>query len=208
MAMITGSAIGSLTQQEDIYLEGAPTLFFQRYEAGPWYNPDANGFYWQLSGTAAYPVYEVGCLSDVSVADDITSNNVLCDNIGVKATIEQRNYVETTFTLKSFFPFDVLTHILRGGAVTDSSPTSQFGLGQVNNNVYWQAYWPKVYDTSVGDYVALYLAKCQFVGAFNISMTFGDAWSMPVTLRGVADSTKPAAQAFGSFVRSDLSVIT
>jgi len=206
--MTTGSAIGSLTQQEDIYLEGAPTFSFQRYEAGPWYNPDANGLYWQLSGTAAYPVYEVGCLSDVSLADDITSNNVLCDNIGVKAAIEQRNYVEVTLTMKSFFPFDVLTHIMRGGAVTDASPISYFGLGQVNNNVYWQGWFPKVYDTSVGDYVGIYIAKAQFVGAFNISMNFGDAWAMPVTFRGFADSTKPAAQTFGAVMRSDLSVIT
>jgi len=208
MSLTTGSASGLITQQEDIYLDGAPTLFFQRYEAGPWYNPDANGFYWQLSGTVAYPVYEVGCLTDVSVADDITSNNVLCDNIGVKSTIEQRNYVEVPFTLQSFFPFSVFTHIIRGGAVTETAPMEQFGMGQINNNIYWQAYLPKVYDISVGDYVAIYLARCQFVGNFDISMSFGTPWSMPITLRGFADSSKPATQAFGSWHRSDASVIT
>jgi len=47
MALITGTPAGTITSQEDIYFEGAPTIFIQQYEAPEWYSPDANGFYWQ-----------------------------------------------------------------------------------------------------------------------------------------------------------------
>lgn len=208
MALVTGSAVGTITYSEDIYFEGAPTLYFQRTEAAPWYNPDADGYYWQLSGTAAYPVYEVGCLTSVSLADNLTMNDVLCDNVGVKSTVQQRNYLEFSFTLQSFLPFDVLTHILHGGTVTETAPTQKFGWGKVNNSVYWMAYWPKVYDEDVGDYVAIHLHKCQFVDSFNIDMTFGTPWTAPVKLRAFVDPNKPAAQQFGVFIRSDASVIT
>ena len=51
MALITGSAYGNITQQEDKYLEGAPTIFIQDYNADLMFAPDSDGFYWQLSGT-------------------------------------------------------------------------------------------------------------------------------------------------------------
>ena len=44
MALVTGSALGTVTAQEDIYFEGAPTIYIQQYEAAPYYNPDADGF--------------------------------------------------------------------------------------------------------------------------------------------------------------------
>ena len=44
-SLVTGTPIGSLTVQEDIYLEGAPTIFVQDYNADPLFNPDADGFY-------------------------------------------------------------------------------------------------------------------------------------------------------------------
>jgi hypothetical protein len=208
MALITGSATGTMTTSEDIYFEGAPTLYFQRHEAAELYSPDADGYYWQLSGSSTYPVYEVGCLTAVSMTEDITMNDVLCDNVGVKSTVQQRNYLEFNFTLQSFLPFDVLTHILKGGTVTETAPMQKFGLGKINNNVYWHAYWPKVYDEDVGDYIAIHLHKCQFVDSFNIDMPFGSPWQAPVKLRAFVDPDKPAAQQFGVFLRADASVIT
>lgn len=208
MALVTGSALGTLTQQEDLYVEGAPTIFFQDYDAGPMYNPDGNGYYWQLSGTATYPVYEIGCVTDVSLTEDITINDVLCDNVGVKSSIQQRNYLEFTFTIQSFFPLSVLTYLLKGGTPTESAPLEFFELGQINNAQYWAAWCPKVYDTSVGDYLGIQLHKCQFVEAFTIDMGFGSPWQATgLRLRAFIDTTKTPDQ-FATWVRADASVIT
>lgn len=87
MPLVTGTPIGTLTTQEDLFLEGAPTIYFQRYEASELNNPDASLMYWGLSGSAIYPVYEIGCPADVTFGDNMTMNDVLCDNLGVKDTI-------------------------------------------------------------------------------------------------------------------------
>jgi hypothetical protein len=209
MALVTGTPVGNLTQQEDVFLEGAPTVYFQDATANPLNNPDADGFYWGLSGTTSYPAYQIGCLTDVSLADNLTINDVLCDNVGVKSTIQQRNYIEFVMSVQSFFPLTVLRHILKGGAVTETAPTEKFGFGQVNNNVYWMVYAPKVYDTDVGDYVWQHFHRCQFVDAWTINMTFGTPWLVTgVRLRAFVDENYPAAQQFGMWGRADASVIT
>ena len=209
MSLVTGSAYGTITQQEDLYIAGAPTFFIQRHEAGPMFNPDTDGFYWQLSGTAAYPVYEVGCVTDVSLTEDISINDILCDNIGIKSTIQQRNYLEFAFTIQSPFPFTVLTHFLKGGDVTQTAPMEKFGIGKINNDIFWQSWCPTVYNESVGDYVGIQLHKAKFVEAFNIDMPFGDAWKFGgIRLRAYADTDKPSAQQFATIVRADASVIT
>jgi hypothetical protein len=209
MALVTGTPVGNLTQQEDVFLEGAPTVYFQDATANPLNNPDADGFYWGLSGTTSYPAYQIGCLTDVSLADNLTINDVLCDNVGVKSTIQQRNYIEFVMSVQSFFPLTVLRHILKGGAVTETAPTEKFGFGQVNNNVYWMVYAPKVYDTDVGDYVWQHFHRCQFVDAWTINMTFGTPWQATgVRLRAFVDENYPAAQQFGMWGRADASVIT
>jgi len=209
MSLVTGTPLGSITSAEDLYLEGAPTIYFQDYNADPLHNPDSDTFYWGLSGTTSYPVYELGCVTDVGLTENLTINDVLCDNIGVKAVIQQRNYLEFTFTVQSFFPFQTLTHLLKGGSVTETSPTQKFGIGPVDQNKFWMVYAPKVYDEDVGDYVVIHLHKAQFVGAFSIDMPFGDTWKLTgITLRAMADSSKPSAQHFASIIRSDLSVVT
>lgn len=55
-ALVTGTPIGNLESAEDIYLEGAPTIYFQDATASPLSNPDSDGFYWGLSGTTTFPV--------------------------------------------------------------------------------------------------------------------------------------------------------
>ena len=207
MALVTGTPLGTLTTQEDLFLEGAPTIYFQRYEATELNNPDASLFYWGLSGSATYPVYEVGCPADVTFGDNMTMNDVLCDNLGVKDTIQQRNYYELSFSIKSFFPLSVLSALLGGGTVVASSPKTLMPLGKFNNSVFWHVYAPKVYDEAVGDYVWIMLHKCKFVDAVTIAMTFGTPWTATgLKLRAFVDATKPAAQQFGMFGRSDLSV--
>ena len=208
MALVTGTPIGNLDVQEDIFLEGAPTIYFQDSNADPLYNPDADGFYWGLSGTTAYPVYEVGCPSDVSFTENLTMNDVLCDNVGVKAVVQQRNYFEFQFSIQSFFPLQTLTHLLGGGTVTETAPTQKLPLGKINNDQYWHLYAPKVYNETAGDYVWIYMHKCQFVDAFTIAMTFGTPWKATgLKMRAFVDTTMPAAQQFGMFGRADASVI-
>jgi len=208
MALVTGTPLGTITTAEDLFPDSAPTLWFQDYNADPLSNPDADGFYWGLSGTASYPVLEVGCLSDISFTEGITANDVLCDNVGVKATIQQRNYVEFQLTMQTIFPLDILTEVLKGGNVTETSPTEKFGFGPIDNTQYWMVYGVRVYDEVAGDYVWYHLHKCQFVNAFTINMPFGQNWQVAgVSMRGFADTSKPSNQQFGMFGRSDLSVI-
>jgi hypothetical protein len=208
LALVTGTPIGNVDAQEDIFLESAPSMWFQDAEANPLKNPDGDGFFWNLSGTTAYPAYEIGCPNDVSFTEDITINDVLCDNVGVKDTVQQRNYVEFQFTIRSLFPLQTLRHILQGGAVTETSPTQKFGFGPINNNQFWMVYAPKVYDQDNSDYVWIHLHRAKFVEAWTIDMPFGSNWEVTgLRLRGFVDSDKPSAQAFGMFGRSDLSVI-
>jgi hypothetical protein len=97
---------------------------------------------------------------------------------------------------------------LKGGAVTETAPTQKFGFGPINNTQYWMIYAPRVYNTDVGDYVWIHLHKAMFVDAWTIGMAFGTSWSVTgISLRAYADSTKPSAQSFGMFGRSDFSVI-
>lgn len=210
MALVTGSALGTVTAQEDIYFEGAPTIYIQQYEANPYYNPDADGFYWQLSGTATYNVYEIGCPVDVSMTEGLTINDVLCDTVGVKDTVQQRNYVEFAFSLKSLLPLSVMRVLLNFGTVVENAGlnTEKMPIGKINNNLRWHLYAPKVYDEDNADYIWIYLHKAKFVDAWTIPMTFGQNWQANgIKLRAYADTTKPAAQQFGMWGRSDASVL-
>ena len=209
MPLITGNPLGNIQTAEDLYVDSAPTLWFQDYNANPLNNPDSDGFYWGLSGTSTYPVLEIGCMDDITFTENITSNEVLCANVGSKGIIQQRNSIELQLTVKSIFPFDALREILKGSAVTETAPTQKFGFGDIDNNQFWMVYGVRVYDQDAGDYVALHFNKAQFVDAFNIAMPFGDMWAVSgIVLRAFADTTKPAAQKFGSMIRADASVIT
>ncbi len=210
MALVTGTPLGNLDLQEDIYLEGAPTIYIQDNAANPLYNPDSNGFYWGLSGTSTYPAYELGCVTDVSLSENLTMNDVLCDNVGVKDTVQQRNYLEWTLSIQSFFPLATLRHLLGFSAVTTdgAAHTETFGLGKINNNQYWMVYSPKVYDEDVGDYVMFHFHRAKFVDAWTINMPFGDQWQATgLKIRAFVDTNKPAAQQFGVMLRSDASVL-
>lgn len=208
MALVTGTPVGNIELAEQIYLEGAPYIYFQDATATPLSNPDGNGFYWGLSGTSTYPVYELGCVTAVSLTENLTVNDVLCDNYGVAATVQQRNYLEFQFTVQSFFPFQTLSKLIKGGTVTEAAPIQAFGMGAVNNNLFYHVYAPKVYDEDLGDLFIFHAHRAQFTNAFTMNTPFGSPWQLTgITLRCFADNTMPAAQRFGVFVRSDASAV-
>jgi hypothetical protein len=181
MTLVTGTPIGNVDSQDDIYLEGAPYIYFQDYSANPLFNPDGDGFYWGLSGTSVYPVYNLGCINDVSLTEDVTVNNIRCDTVGDKDVVQRRNYVEFVFTLQTIFPLVELRHLLGLSAVTA----------------------PKVYDDDTGDYLLFHLHKAKPVDAWTIGMGV-DGWKITgLKFRAFADDTKPAAQKFGVVVRAD-----
>lgn len=210
MALVTGSPRGTVIAQEDLTLESAPNIYFADvncpYGAG---NPDSDGFYWQLSGTVTYPVYQLGCYENVTFGDNIEVNNIRCDAVGDKDVIMKRNHLELQFSLKSFLPFSILSKIMNGGTVTQnlSQHTEKFGLGVINNAQYWKVYLPKVYDETAGDYVAITGHRCKFVSNGQISMTYAQAWTLQVTVWMMVDENKPSAQQFATVIRSDASVI-
>ena len=213
-----GMPATGIVSQDEITLEGAPNIYFQDATMDPMYNPDnaADGYYWNLTGSATYPIYQLGCYTDVSFGEDVTINAVRCDTVGDKSAVQKRNYLELTFTLHHIFPLSVLTHVLNAGSAVDHNPyvagtdtgTEKMGIGKINNNKFWRVYLPKVYDEDDLDYVAITMHRCQFVDAWSISMASGEAWSVSgVRLRGYADEDMPTAQSFATIVRRDISAL-
>jgi len=210
MALASGTPLGNLVTPETIIVEGAPTLFIQDNTADPLHNPDSDGFYWGLSGTTTYPVYQVGCVLDVSLTESLEINDIRCDNQGVTDTIQQRNYIEFQFTVQTFLPFTQLSNFLKGGAVTTNAGANEekFGLGKINNNKYWMVYAPAVYDEDTSDMLLFHLHKAKFVGEFTVDMRFGNSWQITgLVLRGFADTTKTSSQLFATVLRNDASVL-
>ena len=203
---------GTTEYQEDIYLQSAPNMYIQDDGATPFFNPDPDtDFYYGLSGTAAHPIYEIGCPADVSLTEDITINDVLCDNVGVKDTVQQRNYIEFQFTIRSLFPLEVLRHLMKGGQVVEDAANHRqvFGFGPINNAQRWMVYAPRVYDEDNGYFIWVHLHRAKFVEAWTLNMPFGNVWELTgLRLRAYADTTKPSAQQFGVFGRYDEEVIT
>lgn len=210
MALVTGTPLGTITSQESLYVYNAPSIYFQDATATPLSNPDADGFYWGLSGTATYPVFEVGCPNGVSFTENLTTNDVLCDNVGVSNVIMARNSIDVVFQIQTMFPLSVIRHMLKGGTVSKNTgtKTEKFGFGQPNNNLFFHVYTPKVYDETNGDYVWMYFDRARFVDAWTINANFGQNWSIQgLKLRAFANTARPAAQYFGMMGRCDADVL-
>lgn len=207
--LVTGAPVGNIDAQEEIYLDGAPYLYFQDATATPLNNPDGDGFYWNMSGTTSYPVSRIGCIQDVSLTEGLTINQVRCDTIGDKATIQRRDYIEFAFTFTSFLPLSISRHILKlGSAPTSVTGYEKQGIGSINNNQFYMFYAPKVYDEENGDFVAFHLHRAQFVEAFTVNMRSGEPWMVDgLRIRSYADENKPAAQKFGTIIRFDRSAL-
>ncbi len=208
MALVTGTPIGLINAQDDIFLDTAPSIWFQDTAANLLNNPDADGFYWGLSGTTAQPAFALECYEGVQVAAEYESNAIRCDTVGDKGQIQKLNHIDLTFTLKTLLPLDTLTRILRGGTVTTTvGATEKMGIGQPNNQQYWQTYTALVYDETAGDYISMTLHRCQFVDAWELAFNYGTPATLSVIIRAFADTTKPADQLFMTIIRADPSAI-
>jgi len=206
MALVTGTPEGTITAMDEIFLEGAPFVYYQDYD-GPEIQ-DAEAYYWGLSGTAAYPVFQLACYEDVSLGTDMTVNSIRCDQIGDKDVIQKLNHLEFTLTLSSLFPLSALQNIIRAGGYTLSGKVEKMGIGPINNNEYYKVYLPKVYDEDTGDWLSITIHRAKFVDAWTMNMPSGDKWTITgVTVWGLADETKPSAQQFATVVRADPSAL-
>lgn len=209
MSLVTGTPEGNIIEQDEIFVEGAPWIYYQRQEAGLLHDPDGDNFHWGLSGTSTYPVFSLACYEDVSLGEDVTVNAVRCDKTGDKAVIQKRNRLELSLALSTIFPLTTTKPIIKGSAVTTSAPFEKMGLGTINNNLYYHVYLPKVYDEDEGDYVSITIHRAQFVDAFNIAMVSGDKWVVGgISIAGLIDESKPAGQEFATIIRYDPSAIT
>lgn len=204
MALVTGTPLGVINAQDDIYLDTAPSLWFQDFAADLLNNPDGDNFYWGLTGSATYPVYALECYETVVLAAAYESNAIRCDTVGDKGQIQKLNSIDLTFTLKTLLPLDTVRNILRGGAVTTTAgATEKMGIGQPNNQQYWHLYGALVYDETAGDYINFTGHRCQFVDAWTLSFTYGQPATLSVVMRAFADSTKPSDQLFMTIIRAD-----
>src|SRR5512146_1880633 len=164
MPLVTGTPLGTITSQEELYVEGAPYIYFQDSRANPLNNPDANGYYWGLSGTAAYPVYLIGCVQDVSLTEGVTMNDVRCDTIGVKDTIQKRDYVEFNLTILSQLPLTVIRHVMNLGSVPATGTGYEtVGIARINNSQRYMVYAPMVYDEEAAGWLMFHLHRAKFV---------------------------------------------
>jgi hypothetical protein len=135
-------------------------------------------------------------------------NQIRCDAVGDKGTIQRRDYVEFELTILSLFPLSTLRHILNLSAPTVLTNIEKVGIGQINNNRFYMAYAPKVYDPDTGDYVLFHLHRAQFVDAWTINMNSGEPWTATgLKLRAYVDESKPANQLFGVILRADESAL-
>lgn len=207
-ALATGTPVGSGLSSEELYIEGAPVIIIQDYTAGLLNNPDANGYYWGLSGTVTYPYKIIGCVQDVSLTEGLTMNDVRCDSEGVKDTVQRRDYVEFNATILSVFPLSISADYLNLSAATVITDMEKVGIGGINNTKFYHVYAPRVYDEDSGDLLIFNLHKAKFVDAWTIEMRYGEPWAITgVKIRAYADTTKPAAQKFGVIIRSDASAL-
>lgn len=206
MSLSTGTVTptGQIITGEGIYIEGGPAIYFQDAAAALRFNPDGDGHYWNLSGTVAAPIYQIECYDDFQIMDDVTNTPITCQNLGEVSNLQRRNHVGITFTLKSLLPFDILSKVLRGGAVTVNATddTEGFGLGQINSQ-NWHIFAPRVYDQLTGDFISITIHKARFISASPISTPYADAWNVPVEMHGFADTSKPSDQLFATWKRLD-----
>lgn len=207
MSLVTGSAIGNVVSQEEIYPDGAPNIYYQDYLATPLHNPDADGYYWGMSGTVAYPAYELACVTEVSLQEGITANDVRCDTVGLKATIQRRDSVDFIFSTQNPFPLSSLANLFNLSPADVVTNFEKVGIGTIDNTQFWHVYAPKVYNDETGDYLVVDLHKCQIVNPGAWQMRYGQPWVRQISFRAFADTTKPASQQFGTIIRYDPSVL-
>lgn len=208
MALATGTPLGVITSQEEEYLEGAPYIYFQDNAANPRFNPDAQNYYWNLTGSATYPVYNLGCIQNVSLTEGVTMNDVRCDTIGVKDTIQKRDYVEFNLEILSQLPITVIAKVMNLGTPTTGTGFETVGIPRINNSQRWMVYAPMVYDESAAGWLMFHLHRAKFVDAWTLNMNYGESWILTgVKIRAYADESKPSNQIFGVIRRADPALV-
>lgn len=208
MSLVTGTPLGNIIAQEDLYVEGAPYIYFQNYAATPLNHPDGDGFFWGLSGTTPNPVYNIGCVMDVTLTENLTVNAIRCDTVGDKDVIQKRNHLELNLTISTLFPLSELSQLLNISASVTSGHLEKAGIGDVPNTRKFHLYMPKVYDPDTGDWIMFHLHKCKFVDAWTIGFKHGEPWQITgLKVWAFADDTYPDAQMFGTILRADPSAI-
>jgi hypothetical protein len=161
-----------------------------------------------MSGTVTYPVRQLGCIQDVSLTEGVTMNDIRCDTVGTKGTIQRRDYVEFNLTILSLFPLATLSVMLNLSTPVTGTDKEKVGIGGINNNRFYMAYCPKVYDEDTGDALYFHLHRAQFVDAWEIGFRQGEPWTVTgLKLRAYADDTKPTTQRFGVIARLDPSAL-
>ena len=203
MPLVTGTPVGNILSQEEKYLEGSPYLYIQDYRATPLNHPDANGYYWNLSGTSTYPIYSLGCIQDTKFTDNVTLNMIRCDTVGDKAAIQRRNYIEIDFQLNSLLPLSITRILMKMFDSTVVSGKEYVGVSKINNNIYWMVYAPKVYDEVAGYWVMSHYHRCQVTGNFVWDNNLAGHKLTGVKIMALIDETKPANQMFGVIARMD-----
>jgi hypothetical protein len=209
MALATGTPLGTIVSQEETYIEGAPYIYFQDNRANPLFNPDAQGYYYGLSGTSSYNVINLGCIQDVQLTEGVTMNDVRCDTIGVKDTIQKRDYVEFNLKILSQLPLTVLRHVMAlGTAPSTGTGYETAGIGRIDNAQRYMVYAPAVYNQSAAGWLLFHLHRAKFVDAWTLDMKYGASWELTgLKIRAYADDTKPAEQIFGVIKRIDLAAL-
>ena len=204
MALVTGTPLGNIISQEEEYLEGAPYIYFQDNAASPRFNPDAQGYYWNFTGSSTYPVFNLGCIQNVSLTEGVTMNDVRCDTIGVKDTIQKRDYVEFNLEILSQLPLTVIRHVMNLGVPTTGTGFETVGIPRINNSQRYMVYAPMVYDEANAGWLMFHLHRAKFVDAWSLAMSYGEAWKLTgIKIRAYADESKPAGQIFGVIRRAD-----
>lgn len=210
MPLLTGVPEGNIVAQDEIFIEGAPYIYYQDQQASLLNNPDSDNFFWNLSGTTTFPVFELACFEDVSLADDLTVNAVRCDQVGDRATIQKRNHLTFSFALSSLFPLANTTALIRGSTVTTNAGEfrEKMGIGPINNNIFFHVYLPKVYDDVTGDLLTITLHRAQFTDPWTIAMVSGDKWMLGgISAWALAATDTTAGQEFATIIRQDPSDI-
>ena len=206
-SLVTGSAIGNVLTQEDLFLEGAPYIYLQDDRANPLYNPDVNSYYWGMSGTSTYPAVLLGCIQDVSLTEGVTMNDVRCDTVGVKDTIQKRDYVEFQLTILSQLPLSVIRYVMNLSPATTGTGFETVGIPQINNSIHYHIYAPKVYNDDAAGWLMFYLHRAKAVDAWTLNTLYGASWTLTgIKLRAYAKDTMPANQLFGVIRRADPSL--
>jgi hypothetical protein len=217
MPLITGTPEGNiLTPDANLFVDTPPVIYFQDKltaagaTVGLLNNPDSDGFFWNLSGTTANPVFEVGCYEGLTIVDGRELNMIRCDTDGDVGAVQRRNSLTINFTLKQLFSFNKLAHMLNWSLPITSTAgaTEKVGIGTIDNQKRYYAYLPTVYDPATGDFLSITAHNVQFTTAWTWTFVYANPSNVPITMTCFADTSRVDAQRFATVIRADPSDIT